>query len=172
MKFFKWIAGFLGVAALATVAIAQNYTPPGTQDLVRLTRFSSTGNPGGGTNGAVPITSLFNTAGLGYGADTGAGGAVTQITSRTTGVTLNTLSGAITLLSAAGSTTPASFTVTNSKVAATDVVVVTEKSGTDLYTIDVTNIAAGSFQITSNTKSGTTTESPVFNFVVIHGAIS
>jgi hypothetical protein len=39
------------------------------------------------------------------------------------GVTLNTYSGAITLLAAAGSATPASFTVTNSKVAATDTIV-------------------------------------------------
>lgn len=105
------------------------------------------------------------TAGFGYG--TGAGGAVTQITSRTTGVTLNTVSGAITLVSAAGSATPASFTVTNSAVAATDVIIVNQKSGTDLYQIFVTNVAAGSFKITSFTTGGTTTEQPVFNFAVI-----
>ena len=113
------------------------------------------------------IVSTGPTAGIGYA--TGAGGAVTQGTSRTTGVTLNTVVGAITLVSAAGSTTPASFTVTNSAVAATDVVVMCQKSGTDLYDISVSAVGAGSFQVTFNTKSGTTTEQPVFNFAVIKG---
>jgi hypothetical protein len=113
------------------------------------------------------VTSTSATGGVGYA--TGAGGAVTQITSRTTGVTLNTVTGAITLVSAAGSATPATFTVTDSAVAATDVVIVNQKSGTDLYEIFVTNVAAGSFKITSFTTGGTTTESPVFTFAVIKG---
>lgn len=108
--------------------------------------------------------------GVGYGV--GAGSAVTQITGRTTGVTINAVTGAITLVSAAGSATPASFTVTNSAVAATDTVVVGQKSGTDLYEIFVTAIAAGSFRITSFTTGGTTTETPVFNFAVIKGSAS
>lgn len=111
-----------------------------------------------------------STSTLGY--TTGSGGAVTQATSRTTEVTLNKANGAITLVSAAGSTTPATFTVTNSTVAATDVVIVNQKSGTDLYTIDVTRVAAGAFDITFNTKSGTTTEQPVFNFAVIKAVTS
>lgn len=105
------------------------------------------------------------TGGIGYA--TGAGGTVTQATNRTTGVTINKVTGAITLVSAAGSATPASFTVTNSAVAATDVVVVNQKSGTDLYQISVTAVSAGSFRITFNTTGGTTTEQPVFNFAVI-----
>jgi len=105
------------------------------------------------------------TGGIGYA--TGAGGTVTQTTNRTTGVTINKVTGAITLVSAAGSATPASFTVTNSAVAATDVVVVNQKSGTDLYQISVTAVSAGSFRITFNTTGGTTTEQPVFNFAVI-----
>jgi len=103
--------------------------------------------------------------GLGYG--TGSGGAVTQATSRTTGVTLNKTNGAITLFSAAGSTTPATFTVTNSTVAATDVIHVSQKSGSNLYVILVTAVAAGSFNITQYTTGGTTSEAPVFNFAVI-----
>ena len=113
------------------------------------------------------LSSASPTAGIGYA--TGAGGAVTQATNRTTGVTLNTVTGAITLISAAGSATPASFTVTNSAVAATDVVIVNQKSGTDLYEIFVTAVGAGSFRITSFTTGGTTTEQPVFNFSVIKG---
>lgn len=109
--------------------------------------------------------SLNGSGALGYG--TGSGGTVTQATSRTTGVTINKTNGAITLVSAAGSTTFQSFTVTNSTVAATDTIIVNQKSGTDLYRIHVTNVAAGSFQITFATVSGTTTEQPVFNFAVI-----
>lgn len=114
------------------------------------------------TNG---VTSSSATSGIGYA--TGAGGAVTQGTNRTTGVELNTVSGAITLVSAAGSTSWQSFTVTNSRVAATDVVIVNQKSGTDLYEIHVTAVAAGSFRISYKTTGGTTTEQPVFNFAVI-----
>ena len=107
------------------------------------------------------------TAGIGYA--TGAGGAVTQLTSRTTGVTLNKTTGAITLYSAAGSATAATFTVTNSTVAATDVIILNQKSGTDLYDLMVTAVAAGSFNITFRTTGGSTTETPVINFAVIKG---
>jgi len=108
---------------------------------------------------------IFGAGGLGY--STGSGGAVTQGTSRTTGVTLNKTNGAITLFSAAGSAAYQSFTVTNSAVAATDTIIVNQKSGTDKYIILVTAVAAGSFQITFATTGGTTTEQPVFNFAVI-----
>ena len=107
------------------------------------------------------------TAGVGY--VTGAGGAVAQLTSRTTGVTLNKICGAITLVSAAGTTTATTFTVTNSTVAATDVILLCQKSGTDLYDLMVTAVAAGSFNITFRTTGGTTTETPVFNFEVFKG---
>ena len=95
------------------------------------------------------------------------GGAVTQSTSRTTAVTLNKTNGAITLVSAAGTTSWQSFTVNNSLVAEKDVVYVCQKSGADLYEIHVTNVQAGSFQISFKTTGGTTTEQPVFNFVVL-----
>jgi hypothetical protein len=121
-------------------------------------------------SGALTIDSSGNVlatgaGGLGYG--TGSGGAVTQATSRTTGVTLNKTNGAITLVSAAGTASWQSFTVTNSTVAATDVVRVVQASGTDLYQIHVTAVAAGSFRITFATTGGTTTEQPVFNFAVL-----
>ncbi len=109
---------------------------------------------------------------FGYGTTAGAGGTVTQLASRTTGVTINTPSGAITLVSAAGTTSWQTFTVTNSSVAATDVVIVNQKSGTDKYMMHVTAVAAGSFAITFATTGGTTTEQPVFNFALIKGATS
>ena len=124
---------------------------------VERARFDTSGN-------------LLQTGGAGIGFGTGSGGTVTQATSRTTGVTLNEPSGAITLVSAAGSTAWQTFTVTNNTVAATDVPRVVQKSGTDKYMIHVTNVAAGSFQVTFATTGGTTTEQPVFNFAVIKGA--
>ena len=114
---------------------------------------------------ATGVIASTGTAGIGYA--TGAGGTVTQGTNRTTGVTLDKTTGAITLFSAAGSATAATFTVTNSTVAATDVIILNQKSGTDLYDLMVTAVAAGSFNITFRTTGGTTTETPVFNFAVI-----
>lgn len=94
-------------------------------------------------------------------------GTVTQGGSRTTGVTLDYVTGQITLVSAAGSASWQSFTVTNSTVASTDEVIVNQDSGTDLYLIHVTAVGAGSFKITYATTGGTTTEQPVFNFRVM-----
>jgi hypothetical protein len=121
---------------------------------------------------AVGGTAVAGATANGFGYITGAGGAVTQATSRTTGVTLNKACGSITLVSAAGSTSYQSFTVTNSCVAATDTIRVNQKSGTDKYAIFVTAIGAGSFQITYATLSGTTTEQPVFNFSVMKAVVS
>lgn len=121
-------------------------------------------------NGSGNAVVVASGAGLGYG--TGSGGSVTQITSRTTGVTLNKTNGAITLVSAAGSTTYQTFTVTNSTVAATDTIIVNQKSGSNKYIILVTAVAAGSFAITFATTGGTTTEQPVFNFAVIKAVTS
>jgi len=112
------------------------------------------------------ITST-GTGGVGYA--TGAGGAVTQGTSRTTGVTLNKRCGAITMFTAAGSATAASFTVTNSTVGANDVIILNQASGTNLYVLLVTAVAAGSFTVTFYTTGGTTSDAPVINFAVIDG---
>jgi hypothetical protein len=116
------------------------------------------------TTGRIAST---GTAGVGYA--TGAGGTVAQGSNRTTGVTLDKTTGSITLFSAAGTTVATTFTVTNSTVAATDVIILNQKSGTDLYDLMVTAVAAGSFNITFRTTGGSTTDTPVFNFAVIKG---
>ena len=112
------------------------------------------------------ITST-GTGGIGYA--TGAGGAVTQGTSRVTGVTLNKRCGAITMFTAAGSATAASFTVTNSTIGANDVIILNQASGTNLYVLLVTAVAAGSFTVTFYTTGGTASDAPVINFAVIDG---
>jgi hypothetical protein len=101
----------------------------------------------------------------------GAGGAVTQLTSRTTGVTLNASCGQITMFSAAGSATAATFTVTNSQVSSVDIIRLNQQSGTNLYVLLVTAVANGSFNITFYTTGGTATDAPVINFSVIKGSI-
>lgn len=157
------------VSAAAASGVNVRVISSGTNEMMAI-NAKGTGsidlNPTGTGNVTTP-RGILSRGTLGIGYATGAGAAVTQGTSRTTAVTCNGASGAVTLVSAAGSTTPFSFTVNNSAVAATDVVIVNQKSGTDKYDIDVTAVGAGSFQLTLNTKSGTTTEQPVFNFAVI-----
>lgn len=110
------------------------------------------------------------------GYPTGVGGAVTQATSKVTGVTLDKLCGAITMNGAAlAAGVEVSFTVTNSQVAATDVVVVCVKSGgtAGAYLVTVGAVAAGSFAITvSNASAGSLSEAVVLNFAVIKAAAS
>ena len=133
----------------------------------------TTPNIGAATGTSLAVTGTVTssgTAGVGYA--TGAGGAVTQLTSRTTGVTLNKTCGAITLFSTAGSTSYQTFTVTNSTVAVNDVIIVNQKSGTDTYEAFITNVAAGSFKISFATTGGTTSEAPVFQFVVIKSVVA
>lgn len=121
------------------------------------------------TPGAVLSTSA--TLGIGYG--TGSGGTASQATSRTTGVTLNTVNGAITLFSTTTTAgTRSSFTVTNSAVAATDNVLVSLVSAAtaDAYDVTVTAIAAGSFRIqVTNIAAVAVAEAPVVKFTVIKG---
>lgn len=111
------------------------------------------------------VTSSSSTAGIGYA--TGAGGTVTQATSRTTAVTIDKTCGSITMFSAAGSSTPSSFTVNNNTVAAADCIILNQRSGTNPYEFVVTSVAAGSFVINFRTISGTAVDAPVINFAVI-----
>lgn len=97
--------------------------------------------------------------------------AVTQASSITTGVTCNAYSGVITTVSqtVAGGA-EASFTVTNNKVAATDVVLVSIKTHTSagLFFPAVTAVAAGSFQISlANLDAAAGNNVLVINFAVV-----
>ena len=118
---------------------------------------------------ASSIKSTSATAGIGYG--TGAGGTVTQATSKSTGATLNTVSGQITMNAAAlAAAAEVSFTLTNSAVAATDVVMVSIASGATAgaYSVQCDATAAGSCRISvGNRSTGSLSEAIVLNFVVI-----
>lgn len=78
------------------------------------------------------------------------GGTVTQATNRTTGVTLNTISGQITTNTASlAAETAAVFTVTNNQVFADDIVLIAVSGGSNggNTSVLVATISAGSFVI-------------------------
>jgi hypothetical protein len=117
------------------------------------------------------LTSKHATKGLGY--STGAGGTVTQATSKSTGVTLNKVTGTITMNNAQlNAGVSVGFTLTNSAIAATDIPVVAIKSGAtaDSYNVTVDAVAAGSCRISVQNKSGgNLSEALVLSFAVIKG---
>lgn len=107
---------------------------------------------------------------LGYG--TGAGGTVTQLTSRTTAVTIDKPCGQITLFTAAGTTSWTSFTVNNSLVTIDDIIVITQRStvGNAYYfTVKALN---GSFVISFASTGGTASDTPIFSFAILRSVTS
>lgn len=120
------------------------------------------------TSGNVLVKSA---AGLGYG--TGAGGTVTQATSKTTAVTLNKPCGQITMNNAAlaaGATV--GFNVNNSVFSVSDTVIVTPSANGN-YRVVIQSSNAGIFTISvTNTTGGSLSEALVLNFAIIKGATS
>ena len=121
------------------------------------------------SNGAVVAPDVAVSDSLGYA--TGAGGSVTQLTSKSTGVTLNQPCGQIvTHDESLSANAAATFTVTNSFVAATDVVICHRASGgtAGQYDIRVDAVAAGSFNVTIlNGSGGALGEALTLNFAII-----
>lgn len=105
----------------------------------------------------------------------GAGGTVTQLTSKTTGVTLNKLCGQITLNNAAlAAATIVSFTFTNSTIEANDILVLNHISGGTVgaYTLNAQS-AAGSASINvRNATAGSLSEAIVIAYAVVKVVIA
>jgi hypothetical protein len=115
----------------------------------------------------------LGTGGIGYGG--GAGSTVTQTTNRTTGVTINKTCGQITTSSASLAVAAvATFTVTDSTVAAVDVPHLAIASGAvNADTIAyVSAVAAGSFNISVKNLNAATAETGaiVINFAIVKGS--
>jgi hypothetical protein len=126
---------------------------------------------GATTPSSVAGTSVYASTEIGYAA--GAQGAVTQATSKSTGVTLNTSAGQITMNNASLATaTNVTFTLTNSTISAKDVLLLTVTNGTSgAYNAFVSSMAAGSATITlRNISAGALAEAVVLNFAIIHCA--
>jgi hypothetical protein len=161
----------------ATLTNAALITPtlgtPASGDLSNCTGSPVLTTPSLGNASATTITStsniLISSAGkLGY--TTGSGGTVTQATSKSTGVTLNKTNGQITLNNAAlAADTTVSFTLTNTTIAAGDVLVLNHISGgtAGLYLLNAQS-AAGSASINvRNITTGSLSEAIVIAFAVI-----
>lgn len=119
------------------------------------------------TNGARHI--------LPFGYGTGAGGTVTQATNKSTGVTLNARCGQVTMNNANLATnTAVTFTLTNSAIAATDILMLNHVSGGTLGNYSfVARCAAGSATIAvRNVSGGDLAEAVVIGFAVIKAVTS
>lgn len=185
------ISGTLGVTSAttlsSTLSVAGNATFSGTLSVAGNTTLSGTLAAGNTTvtgtlsttgaaslnsisSGSIASTSTIRSSGGGVGYSTGAGGTVTQSTSKSTGVTLNKLSGEITMDAAAlAANTTVSFTLTNSQIAASDVLVLNHSSGgtAGSYTLNA-QCAAGSASINvRNVTAGSLSQAIVIRFVVI-----
>jgi len=122
------------------------------------------------------FTTCYASQEIGYSA--AAQGAVTQLTSKATGVTLNKSAGRITMDAAAlAGATAVSFTLTNSAISINDTIIVNVSSNNTgsaagAYTTYVSYLAAGSALITLRNLTAATSysEAVIINFSVIHGA--
>ena len=116
------------------------------------------------------FTACYASQEIGY--STAAQGTVTQLTSKSTGVTLNKSCGQITLNDAAlAGTTNVTFTLTNSLIGVKDVLVLNVYGGTSgSYNVWISGLAEGSATITvRNITAGSLSEAIVINFAIIHG---
>lgn len=123
-----------------------------------------------GLAATVGVTSSHSTQGIGYA--TGAGGTVTQLTSKSTSVTLNKVCGQITTHNAAlASAATVVFQLANSTIATGDVVVVNiaDNAATDnVYRIEVTMAGSGFANLRlTNMSGGSLSEAVLINFAVI-----
>ena len=116
---------------------------------------------------------IVSQTGIGYPTGAGIGGTVTQATSKSTGVTLNKPTGQISMNGAAlNGGTVVSFVLTNSYIAATDVLALNHLSGGTIgaYTINA-QCGAGSATINiRNNTGGSLSEALVLQFALIKGA--
>jgi hypothetical protein len=120
------------------------------------------------------FTTCYASQEIGYSA--AAQGTVTQLTDKTTAVTLNKSAGRITMNNAAlAGNTAVSFTLNDSLLSANDTVIVCISGGatTGAYTTYVTSLTTGSAILTLRNLTGTSySEAVIINFAIIHGATS
>ncbi len=162
----------VSTAQQTALDLKSNIASPTFTGTVTLPASTSFTTPviGAATGTSLALTGAITSSGGGIGYATGNGGAVTQATNKSTGVTLNKVTGEITLNNAAlAAATIVSFTLTNSTIAATDQVLVQHQAtGTfGAYTINA-RAANGSaiFSIRNNT-AGSLGEAIVIRYTVI-----
>jgi hypothetical protein len=129
-------------------------------------------SPDFGTQNVTTSGSILSsgTGGIGYATGAGAGGTVSQLTSKSTAVTINKISGQITTDNEwIDSGTIRTFQVNNSVVSNTDVIIINLAGGTsDYYELYVSEVGSSYFKITLiNYSGGWLNESLNINFAVI-----
>ena len=141
-----------------------------TSSLVATLATASAGSIGDLTSTNVNSTNVKASADLGYSS----GGTATQLTSITTGVTLNAPSGRITCQAHTFANDDSqTFTLTNSHIDVNDVVLVSFQTGHQELYATVSDVSAGSCNITiHNTHAGAGSVTPVLNFAIIKVATS
>jgi hypothetical protein len=159
--------GLGGHVPLGLKATRIEFYPDGMPNGVPSSKFDASGLSISGT--------ITADTGIGYGSNAsgcgGAGGAVTQATSKATGVTLDKACGQITMHGGAlAASASISFTLTNNRIAATDVVIVNLGSGASgaSYLAMVEAVGTGSCRIQlRNVGAASLSEAVVLNFAVI-----
>lgn len=140
------------------------------------TALQANPNIGAATGASLAVTGALTSSGGGIGYTAGAGGTVSQLTSKATGVTLNKLSGTITMHNAAlAAAAIVCFTVTNSFMGATDVVHMQHDTVGAIggYTVMPNTSAAGSFRCcVRNNTAGSLSEAIVLRFAIFKAAAS
>ena len=130
-------------------------------------------NIGAATGTSLEVTSSITSSGGGIGYAAGAGGTVTQVTSKSTGVTLDKLTGHIIMSSAAlAAATSVAFTLTNSFFAAGDNLILNHIYGGTIgaYSLNASNFQAGACVITvRNLTAGSLSEALYIRFTIIKG---
>ena len=123
-------------------------------------------------NQAISIGNIIEKTGVGLGYGTGSGGTVTQLTSKTTAVTLNKPSGRITMHNASlANGASVEFGVNNSMFGSFDTVILTGKSWSSRYRIENVNSITGLFYIRVTNVSGASQSDPIeIDFAIIKGA--
>jgi hypothetical protein len=137
--------------------------------LINAVGVSSSGN----IASAGRIQSTSPSGGVGYA--TGAGGTVSQGGNKSTGVTLNTASGQITMQNTSlDAATTVSFTLTNSNLDGTDLMVINQVSGgtAGAYTFNAACNTGSAVISVRNVTAGPLSEALVLRFAVIKGAIT
>lgn len=113
------------------------------------------------------------TGGVGYA--TGAGGTVTQLTDKSTAVTLNAICGAITMNNAAlAADTTVSFTLNNSTIALGDVLILNHGGGVGQasYVLQAQSTAGSAIIYVRNITAGSLSQGIVIRFAVIKSVTS
>jgi len=174
--------GTAAVGTGVTVARADHVHPSDTTKVAKVTSTDNAIVRFNGTTGEVQNSSVViddsgnlllqsGTGTLGYGA--GAGGTVTQLTSKNTSVTLNKPTGAITVNgSSLAPNDTASFILNNSTISYTDIVIMSLNGGmTDARTYNIWSyVSSGYCQILiKNISALTLAEAFIINFAIIKG---